>query len=612
MGGIQDLPSLRGLGVVVWSDDGQVLASDERFAQLLGTSPEALVGTSYWDWSAPGQKQRVLNHLLSGQGACEQDLVRADGSTLTVQLLGGAQTHPGQQRRWIAYAQPATAQDSHEATAQAMARALRHQNAILLKLAQEPSIDEGHLELAMQAVTEACARGLGCARSSVWLYNEDASQILCMDLFEATAGAKHSQGASLNASDFPGYFRALAEDRTIAADDAHQHPATCEFSQIYLAPLGITSMLEAPIRKQGQLIGVLCNEHIGPQRAFSQEEQHFAASVADYVGRALQAHERARADQAIRELNAQLEQRVQERTAALQMTLDSMGDGLLVCDMSGALLAERSRAVEGWFGPLPVGQPLWSYLAADDPTMALTLELAWSELVEDLMPRALLLDQLPKQLKSASRTFSLDWHPVEDARGDLDRMVLVARDITDKLAVERAHAAQRELPHIVSHVVRDRAGFAAFVDEIHRLLDDLSQAQASMAERLRAAHDQGQHGHLRLRQLRAGLPRPGGPCGLKRHAAARRRRGAQGRLARLASTAGRLHGVERASGLVDDRGAHALLGAPARRGQRRAAGQGGLGLAHGARLACASPLGDAGRAHRPDLGQAGPRPGPRS
>jgi GAF domain-containing protein len=34
----------------------------------------------------------------------------------------------------------------------------------------------------------------------------------------------------------------------------------------YLVPLGVGSMLNAPVRRGDRLVGVVCHEHVGPKR----------------------------------------------------------------------------------------------------------------------------------------------------------------------------------------------------------------------------------------------------------------------------------------------------------------------------------------------------------
>ena len=47
-------------------------------------------------------------------------------------------------------------------------------------------------------------------------------------------------------------------------DECHVRLHGHQLSSVYLAPLGIGAMLEAPIRRMGRPVGVLCSEHVGP------------------------------------------------------------------------------------------------------------------------------------------------------------------------------------------------------------------------------------------------------------------------------------------------------------------------------------------------------------
>ncbi|HET8796334.1 MAG TPA: EAL domain-containing protein, partial [Thermoanaerobaculia bacterium] len=87
--------------------------------------------------------------------------------------------------------------------------------------------------------------------------------------------------------------------RTIRADDAALDPRTSAFAESYLTRHGVTSMLDAPIRRMGQVFGVVCFEHVGPQRSWTAEEENFASSVADLVTMALDAAERREQQEAM-------------------------------------------------------------------------------------------------------------------------------------------------------------------------------------------------------------------------------------------------------------------------------------------------------------------------
>lgn len=167
---------------------------------------------------------------------------------------------------------------------------LRRHNAVLTDLSRSDEIRRGDLDSCLRLATETAARTLEVERVSVWLFNDDRSRLICEDLFERSHG-RHSSGQELEAAAYPRYFAALEHGRSIAAGDARSNPDTSEFRDSYLEPLRIQSMLDAPIREGGDLLGVLCHEHTESPRCWSAEETQFAASVADFVSLA---HEFAR------------------------------------------------------------------------------------------------------------------------------------------------------------------------------------------------------------------------------------------------------------------------------------------------------------------------------
>lgn len=152
---------------------------------------------------------------------------------------------------------------------------LRLHNKVFVDLMSQRSALFSEPLAAFGRITEAAAKTLDVARASIWFYDKGKTGITCIDLFEKGPN-KHSDGVVLAAKDFPSYFRGLLEERTIAADDAHTHPMTREFSEVYLKPLGINSMLDVPIWVEGEMVGVVCHEHVGPTRKWTADEENFA------------------------------------------------------------------------------------------------------------------------------------------------------------------------------------------------------------------------------------------------------------------------------------------------------------------------------------------------
>ena len=176
---------------------------------------------------------------------------------------------------------------------------VRRQNMTLVELARRPAIHSGNLAEALREIATVAAATLEVERFGVWFFTAERQSIRCMELFELSRG-RHSDGGELFASRYPLYFKALESERTITADDARLDPRTSAFTESYLAPFGVTSMLDAPIRRLGQITGVVCFEHTGPVRSWSIEEENFASSIADLVAMAVDAQDRRQAQEALR------------------------------------------------------------------------------------------------------------------------------------------------------------------------------------------------------------------------------------------------------------------------------------------------------------------------
>jgi hypothetical protein len=137
-------------------------------------------------------------------------------------------------------------------------------------------------DLLFYRITELLSQTINVERASIWLYNKDHSAIICRDLF-TKSNSQHTAGSMLDAKMFPRYFATIRTERTLAANNAHVHPGTSEFSEIYLKPLGINSMLDVPIWVKGEMIGVLCHEHVGAPRNWTAEEEQMAYLMANVL-----------------------------------------------------------------------------------------------------------------------------------------------------------------------------------------------------------------------------------------------------------------------------------------------------------------------------------------
>ncbi|MEG4024342.1 GAF domain-containing protein [Microcoleus sp. S13C4] len=176
----------------------------------------------------------------------------------------------------------------------------------LLELAKNSSIYEGNIGEALREITQMATRTLNVDRASVWFYQEDKSAMCCADIYELTPN-QHSVGAELKVADYPSYFQAVNTQQVLAVVDAKTDPRTLEFSESYLTPLNISSMLDVPITHQGQIAGVICLEHQGTTRNWTLDEQSFASYVAQIAALAMEARDRKQAELNLRSVTERLQ-----------------------------------------------------------------------------------------------------------------------------------------------------------------------------------------------------------------------------------------------------------------------------------------------------------------
>jgi signal transduction histidine kinase len=166
---------------------------------------------------------------------------------------------------------------------------------VLAKLARGTALGRGDLDGVLQLITEMAAHALAVARVNIWLFDPERTTLRCADCYEA-APDRHTAGGELRAADFPSYFAALETLRAVAPIDAHTDPRTRELVDTYLNRHGIDTLLDAPVYMEGKVAGVVCHEHVGVPRVWSDAECGFAGSIADTVSLVLEADRRARAE----------------------------------------------------------------------------------------------------------------------------------------------------------------------------------------------------------------------------------------------------------------------------------------------------------------------------
>ena len=111
----------------------------------------------------------------------------------------------------------------------------------------------------------------------------------------------------IDAGLFPDYLEALHTSRAIDAHNASHDPRTRDITES-LRPRDVIAMLDASIRIDGQVVGVLCLEHGGSPRAWQSDEIAFAGELADQFAQVINNHNRRAATSALHLFQRAVEQ----------------------------------------------------------------------------------------------------------------------------------------------------------------------------------------------------------------------------------------------------------------------------------------------------------------
>src|SRR4051794_570054 len=143
-------------------------------------------------------------------------------------------------------------------------------------------------EAVFAEVARVSAAALDVERVSVWLFDARRQVLACKYLCERGVG---SQVASeIPISDVQDYVRALTTD-LLASDDVAADPRLLELRS-YCADRGIGALLDVPVIVDGEVLGIVCHEHVGPVRIWRDAEIDFAVYLGSVVALAIEAERR--------------------------------------------------------------------------------------------------------------------------------------------------------------------------------------------------------------------------------------------------------------------------------------------------------------------------------
>lgn len=321
-----------------------------------------------------------------------------------------------------------------------------NQQSALLELAR---MNISNYDCALKRITEVDARTLGVEEVSVWFFNDEHTEIVCEDLYRLRKGI-HKKGIikRIKICNYQRYFTELEESHFIAIEDVSTDPRTVKFAAEILTPLGITSVLDIPIRLFGEVVGFLIHGHRGKKRKWTPEEEQFALSIADMISLVLEnmKHKNAR-------------EGIAKRDEQLRLITDNMLDMICQVNAEGRIeyISPSCQNILGYRPEEMLQKSFLSFLHPDDRANVVN---SWRLIVEK--GQEFFSKKIPERIEFRHRHYDGSFVWLEtvgnflfDKNGCLSGVVYGLREIAErKMAEEKLRQNVDKLKEAVEGVIQ--------------------------------------------------------------------------------------------------------------------------------------------------------------
>lgn len=158
---------------------------------------------------------------------------------------------------------------------------------VIEELSNSENLRRGDILKFSKELLKISAETLGCQRTNAWLFNADQTVLQSINAYDAKQ-SKFSREGSLNRDDLPNYFRHLTQNKIIVSNDASASELNQELIASYILPNQITSMIDVPLRSEGDMIGVICFEYVKESYKWTESDQKFTQSLAQLFSLAIE------------------------------------------------------------------------------------------------------------------------------------------------------------------------------------------------------------------------------------------------------------------------------------------------------------------------------------
>ncbi len=160
---------------------------------------------------------------------------------------------------------------------------IREFQGAVLNLARSENLGRGNVEVYARECLTTVAEVMSIDRGSVWTLNASKGVLRRLCLY-VVANDHFSSGETLLVKEYPAFLEPLSRGRALDVYDAQQDPRTSE-GEVgqYISHHDVKSLLAVPVRRGGEVIGLITLEQQGVKRRWANDEISLTNELADLL-----------------------------------------------------------------------------------------------------------------------------------------------------------------------------------------------------------------------------------------------------------------------------------------------------------------------------------------
>lgn len=182
---------------------------------------------------------------------------------------------------------------------------------------------------------------------------------------------------------------------------------------------------------------------------------------------------------------------VKKARRQIEHMLDSMDEGFFLIDSKGCVTNVVSKRAIEMLGYSPVGKEIWSCLGVGDDVESIKSVKDWYLYLFEASDPTQLFELAPEYLVGVdpTRKIQLRFQPIFDASSKLESVLLIATDITERLASELEQKRLRQMSDMIISRYQNPADFFRALQLFRELVASYKESEAlKQEEALRSLH----------------------------------------------------------------------------------------------------------------------------